>query len=245
MNGAVFPEAALREPGFAFLAGATMRALLEAHGTLEDWPDFAASWQRLALDTHMADHGRYRRRRHACFRLAADGTALRLPHRAHWQSRDYNPLNGGVARWFEPVEEAIATGPSLAAILACAARGFGALAPAVPHWFCEVHQFRIEAGPGRPGKPTPEGVHRDGVDWVLVLMIERHNIRSGTTTVHAPDGTALGAFTLSAPFDAALVDDRRLAHGVTPVEALDPSRPAFRDVLVLTLLRDEAQATAA
>ena len=79
-----------------------------------------------------------------------------------------------------------------------------------------------------------EGVHRDGVDYVLVLLIQRHNIASGTTTIHAPDGRELGSFTLAAPFDAALVDDERVYHGVTPVEPIDPHQPAYRDVLVVT-----------
>ena len=36
------------------------------------------------------------------------------------------------------------------------------------------------------------------------------------------------------PFDAALVDDARVYHGVTPVQPLDPALPAHRDVLVVT-----------
>ncbi|HTR17943.1 MAG TPA: 2OG-Fe dioxygenase family protein, partial [Acetobacteraceae bacterium] len=36
------------------------------------------------------------------------------------------------------------------------------------------------------------------------------------------------------PLEAALVDDSRVYHGVTPVLPLDPARPAFRDVLVVT-----------
>ncbi len=80
-----------------------------------------------------------------------------------------------------------------------------------------------------------EGVHRDGVDWVLVLMIARHNIASGTTTVHDASRALLGSFTLARPFDAALVDDARIFHGVTPVTPLDPAHVAHRDVLVVTL----------
>jgi hypothetical protein len=114
---------------------------------------------------------------------------------------------------------------------------FGALAPEVLHWRIEAHQFRIEARADLPGEPTPEGVHRDGVDYVLVLLIARHNIASGTTTILAPDQHVLGSFTLTAPFDAALVDDARVFHGVTPVEAVDPDQPAYRDVLVVTFKR--------
>ena len=97
-----------------------------------------------------------------------------------------------------------------------------------------MHQFRIEALPGSEGLPTPEGLHRDGVDFVLVLLVNRENIASGTTSIHAPDGRELGRFTLTQPFDAALVDDARVAHGVTPVQALDSAAPAHRDVVVVT-----------
>jgi hypothetical protein len=116
---------------------------------------------------------------------------------------------------------------------------FGALAPAVARWHVEAHQFRIEARAGMPGQPTPEGVHRDGVDFVLVLLVNRDNIASGVTTVYDLAGTPLGTFTLTDPLDAALVDDNRVAHGVTPVAPLDPARPAYRDVLVVTFRRSE------
>jgi hypothetical protein len=98
----------------------------------------------------------------------------------------------------------------------------------------ETHQFRIEAHPGEAGKPTPEGSHRDGVDFVLVLMIRRENIAKGVTTIHGSDSADLGSFTLEHPFEAALVDDHRVFHGVTAVEPIDPTLPAFRDVLVVT-----------
>jgi hypothetical protein len=72
------------------------------------------------------------------------------------------------------------------------------------------------------------------VDYVLVLLVARHNIASGVTAIFALDGRELGHFTLTDPFDAALVDDTRVAHGVTPVAAIDPAQPAYRDVLVVT-----------
>src|SRR5438093_442030 len=55
------------------------------------------------------------------------------------------------------------------------------------------------------------------------------------TTVYDLAGTPLGAFTLTHPFDATLIDDSRVAHGVTAVTPLDPARPGRRDVLVVTL----------
>lgn len=229
-------EAELKADGFSFQRAATMRPLLEAFG-LRDWDGFAASWDRLGIDRYMADGGRYRRRRYATYGVR-NGELTRKRHQPHYQSRDYNMLNGGIERWFGPVEDAIGQHPAMLAIL----KAFGTLADdltapsARPEsWHAEIHQFRIEARDAQGGQPTPEGMHRDGVDWVLVLMVRRENVASGITSIHDAQRCEVGAFTLEAPLDTALVDDHRVYHGVTSVTPLDPSRPAYRDVLVVTL----------
>ena len=99
-------EATLQAQGFAFVEGSAMRPWLERAGALDDWDDFARSWDDLHLDTHMGDGGRYRRRRHAVFHAVRGAEPERQPHQPHWQSLDYNPLNGGIARWFQPVADA-------------------------------------------------------------------------------------------------------------------------------------------
>ena len=230
---------ALRQDGFTFVPGAGFRSLL---GSLPDWPAFAASWNDLALDTHLPDGHRYRRRRHGTFSArAGEGVFAREPHQPHYQGLEYNRLVGGIERWFEPIEPVIAGGASFGAVVRFGLALYGPLKPDTD-WHIEAHQFRIEARPDSAGQPTPEGVHRDGVDFVIVMLVARVNIASGTTTMHAPDGRELGAFTLAAPCDAALVDDSRVMHGVTPVHPVDPSRPAWRDVLVVTY-RGTSQAT--
>jgi hypothetical protein len=228
--------------GFVFSPAAVTRACLEQFGHFGDWSAFADSWNDLALDTYLIDHGRYRRRRHAVF--DAHGSLAdpqrhikRAAHQPHYQSKTYNRLQGGIQRWFEPIEVQISDGPSLQTILRFCHGLFSAMASDVRDWRVEVHQFRIEARPDEPGQPTPEGVHRDGVDYVLVLMVRRTNIAQGTTTIHARGGDLLGSFTLVEPLDAALVDDARVYHGVTAVEPIDATKPAHRDVLVVTFKR--------
>ena len=228
----------VREQGFCFVRAEAMRYALSHVGGLEDRDAFAASWASLAPDAYLAKTGRFRRRRHAVFSATAGGGIVREPHQPHFQSTTYNALQGDIERWFEPVTDAVAGSACLHTILAYSVTFFGTLAPDVRRWRIEVHQFRIEARADLAGEPTPEGVHRDGVDYVLVLMVDRSNIASGTTTIHRNDGETLGSFTLTEAFDAALVDDARVFHGVTPVTALDPALPAHRDVLVVTLKRD-------
>ena len=230
---------AIERDGFAYARAPEMREVLEQAG-LRDRDRFAASWDDLGVDAFMADGGRYRRRRFAAFRATPDGI-IRKPHQPHYQSRDYNPLNGGLERWFEPVTEAAARHPALTAILHTSHELFDRMTQAElrpPAWHVEIHQFRIEARVGQEGRPTPEGMHRDGVDWVLVLMVRRENVASGETTIYDLVKRPLGSFTLTSPLDSALVDDSRVYHGVTSVVPLDPARPSYRDVLVVTFRRE-------
>lgn len=231
----------VRSPGFAFVHGDDMQQLLASAGSLTDWVTFAESWNHLEPDAYLAAKGRFRRRRHATFSATTDGPVIPQPHQAHFQSLQYNALQGDIQRWFEPVTEAIVGSVTLGTILRFCQQLFGKVAPPAFRWHIEVHQFRIEATADTAGEPTPEGSHRDGVDYVLVLLVNRQNIASGTTTIHTPDGQLLGDFTLTHPLDAALIDDHSVYHGVTPVRPLEPNEPAFRDVLVVTFKAAAAQ----
>lgn len=229
-------EAPLGQNGFAYEQAAAVRPLLEQFG-MERWEEFAESWNHLGVDRYMADGGRYRRRRHATFTLTEE-QILRKPHQPHYQSRDYNTLNGGIERWFKAITPAIGEHPALRAILRLTQHIADDLTPQDQRpvaWHAEVHQFRIEASPDSAGRPTPEGLHRDGVDWVCVMMVRRENIARGETTIHDLNRQTVGSFTLTDPMDTALVNDSRVYHGVTPVQPVDPGRPAYRDVLVVTL----------
>jgi hypothetical protein len=230
-------EAMLRR-GFSFVPAVRMRAAL-GDAAVAGWPAFAESWERLELDTYMADGGRYRKRRYGVLRADASGELKAKAHQPHYQSLEYNRLNGGVARHFAPIEPAVMEGAPLKSALQLGLWLFARLHPAqAAH--VEVHQFRIEASGGALGQPTPEGVHRDGVDFVLVMMVRRHNIESGTTEIFDLDKRRIDSFTLTEPADAALVDDRRALHGVTPIRPVDASTPAWRDVLVATYRRIDA-----
>ncbi|WP_445620513.1 2OG-Fe dioxygenase family protein [Kushneria sp. Sum13] len=203
-----------------------------------DHDALARYWNDLAPDRFMGDGGRYRRRRHAVFSAASGASALvRKPHQAHFQTTDFNRLNGGIERHFEPVEGGVLATHTFAFLCELTLGVFGRCAPGVD-WHVEMHQFRIEVGGDiTAGLPTPEGLHRDGVDFVAMVMVGRHNVGEGVSHIHDLDRRELAAFTLAEPLDMALVDDTRVLHGVTPIVAKDASRPGHRDLLVLTFKR--------
>ncbi len=218
---------ALRERGFAVLAPQAVARL--AGVSPAELDALVPSWEDLRPDTYLKDGGRYRQRRHSCF-IAEGGTLRQVPHRMHWQSEDYNALHGGMERWFEPMAAETVARPAWAALLLALARVFDAQR-AVPRWHIEAHQFRIDTTDGL-GRPTPEGAHRDGVDFVAVFLLARHGIKGGETRVFQADGPDGQRFTLSEPWSLLLLDDARMIHESTPIQPLEGH--GHRDTLVLT-----------
>ena len=217
---------AIREAGFAFHAGSAMLATMRGRNAAFDWASFSSSWNDLGLDLYMADGGRYRRRRFAAYRITRDAVECK-PHQPHYQSRDYNPLNGDIERWFEPIRPEIAEHPALRNLMDICRSVFNFpddLARATP-WHAEAHQFRIEARADTAGLP-PEGMHRDGIDWVCVVLVNCKNVESGTTEIYDSDAMSPIA-TLVEALDTVFLDDIRVRHGVTPILPQDPALPAI------------------
>jgi hypothetical protein len=228
--------ALLAPDGLARLAGVPLAAL----------DRLRASWDDLPPDRHLRDGGAYRFRRHGSYvQTLASGALDEVPHRAHWQPIEYNALHGGIERWFEPVRPPVSADPawrsivtSIGALFAQAAGGTAT----IERWFVEAHQFRIDTANGI-GRPTPEGAHRDGVDYVAVILVNRVRVRGGETRVFEADGPRGIRFTLSEAWTALLLDDARVIHETTPIQP-DGAR-GWRDTLVLTYRRGGFQSPGA
>jgi hypothetical protein len=203
---------------------------LPAASWTQNWQALTSSWNRLPPDAHLKDGGHYRKRRHACFvQDTASGQLVQTPHRAHWQPLDYNALHGGFERWFDPVEPEVANAAAWTQLLAA----FGKV-QAAPHWFIEAHQFRIDTASG-VGRPTPEGAHRDGVNFVVVMLVGRHGVKGGETRVFDANGPHGVRFLMQQPLTTLLLNDERVIHETTPILPLDDlDSSGFRDTLVLT-----------
>jgi len=221
---------ALRAEGHARLTAAEVGALIAPH---EDaLAVLAPSWNTLAQDLYLRDGGSYRARRHACFVQELEPPALvRSPHRAHWQPTTYNALHGGLERWFEPIAEEVTVSSAWSRLLIGLGELFATLRP-VPRWYIEAHQFRIDTASGI-GRPTPEGAHRDGVDYIAILLVDRVRVLGGETRVFPADSGHGVRFTLAEPWSALLLDDARVVHETTPIQSVT-SVPGWRDTLVLT-----------
>ena len=217
----------LREQGYAVLSAQDVAKI--AHVDLEQLLSLNQFWEGLPRDPYLKDGGRYRFRRHSSFEIKGGSLAI-VPHRAHWQSVDYNALHGGIERWFEPSQAQLTNNPAWQSLLLGLAHILNGVKQ-VNTWFVEAHQFRIDTTDGI-GRPTPEGAHRDGVDFVAVFLLNRVGIKGGETRIFDANGSAGLRFTLSEPWSLLLMNDERMIHESTPIQPLGPH--GHRDTLVLT-----------
>ncbi|MDB6001568.1 MAG: hypothetical protein JWP52_3267 [Rhizobacter sp.] len=226
------PLERLRTHGFCVLDASAMADL-----TGQPLSAFSAAlpfWDELPPDEYLKDGGRYRYRRHGSFVQRFEPASLAaVPHRAHWQPTTYNALHGGMERWFAPLAPELVALPCWTPMLASLGTLFAQVRSQArtDPWFIEAHQFRIDTE-GGVGRPTPEGAHRDGVDFVAVVLVARHAIRGGETRVFELEGQRGVRFTLTQPWSVLLLDDNRVIHESTPVQP--DGVPGHRDTLVIT-----------
>lgn len=220
----------LSERGYAVLLPIDFAELI--HSNAYAMEAMEPYWQDLPADPYLRDGGHYRYRRHAS--MVVEGRKIHLvPHRAHWQPEQYNALHGGIERLFEPIDAKLLALPAWNTMIGGLAEVCSRARSPQP-WYVEAHQFRIDTA-GGIGRPTPEGAHRDGVDFVAVILIERHAIKGGETRIfeaHSPHGIR---FTMTEPWTLLMLDDRRVIHETTPIQPLKPDQGlGWRDTLVLT-----------
>lgn len=195
---------------------------------------FRSSWNDLCLDEYMRDNSKYRFRRHATFSsLPSSSIWYQEPDQPHYQSVDYNYLNGKVERYFQSFSKKTISTRIFKNIMTFLVTLFNQVKPNCS-WHIEAHQFRIYADINKHSSPTPEGVHRDGVDFVLMLFIGRYNILGGEKSIYYINKNLIANYIFSVPMELAIVDDKNIYYGVSPIFKENIDDIGYRDMLVIT-----------
>ena len=193
---------------------------------------FHEYWNDLPPDHYLSDGGHYRFRRYSVFNWQGEKDELTLlPHEPHYQSTYRNNMNGGVYREYEPFTPALLEMPLLAALIQFVSHKISPEPKKT--WRVQAHQFRIVANVDEAGLPTPEGIHRDGADFILIMVLKRHNIRGGVSHIYDENKRLIFGGILEDK-EAVIVNDEQVWHGVSEVYPVDDTQEAYRDVLVLT-----------
>lgn len=198
---------------------------------------FHQSWDDLPADNFLSDGGHYRFRRYSVFNYSLDGNLSLLPHEPHFQSTYRNNMNGGVYREFEAFEKSTIDNSFLLRLIEFVSAQISLNEE--KQWRIQAHQFRIIANEDEAGQPAPEGIHRDGADFILIMVLKRNNITGGVNHIYDDAKRLVFGGILDQAGDALLIDDRMVWHGVSEVYPVDDSQLSYRDVLVLTFHNKE------
>lgn len=196
--------------------------------------EFIDSWNNLRIDNHMNDGGKYRYRRYSVFKYKFDSKELiEKPGESHYQIKDVNYLNGDIQRYFEPIEDKIKNNFFLVNLIKFCIDVFEGIKGANT-WHIESHQFRIIATPDMNGSPTPEGIHRDGVNYAFIMLIGKENVIGGESHIYDNTKNHMLSYMMENPFDCAFLDDTKLMHSVSPIVCKFKGNQSYRDTLVIT-----------
>jgi hypothetical protein len=96
-----------------------------------------------------------------------------------------------------------------------------------------VHQIRISCSPQNYGNPAPEGIHRDGTDFIGIFSVDRENIQGGETHLYTDKKEKPVFSKILNPGELLLVNDHEFLHFTTPIKPTS-AQEGTRDVFVLT-----------
>jgi hypothetical protein len=187
-----------------------------------------ASFEDLPLDNYCGGKHRYRRFSQYRMLFREDHWHFYLlPHRPYIALSKYNSFGGGFYRYYEPLKTdlllQIDTGAKVIPL------------DTNVEWQINVHQTRVIVRPDIPGISVPEGPHQDGHEYVMIAVFRRYQI-AGAEMSLLPLGGGNPFFqtTLQAG-QAVLLDDQRMFHDVSDIEALE--REGHRDIVIVAFSR--------
>ena len=187
---------------------------------------FHQFYQELPVDPYIK--GYYRFRRLSRFTLAGN-ELIKLPHGYLFQSKTYNPLVGDVKREFAEIDDALIETEDFKQLLFA----FMDACKLHPEAEIGVHQIRTTCSVHNFGNPAPEGIHRDGTDFIGIFSVARNDIQGGETHLYTAKKEKPIYKKILNPGELLLVNDREFFHFTTPIKPAS-DLPGSRDVFVLT-----------
>ena len=187
---------------------------------------FKPFFKNLPVDPYIK--GGYRLRRLSHFQISGN-ELIQLPHGCLFQSRDYNPVVGDIKREFEEIENSLLVLDEFKKLIL----EFSNYCKLKPEVSIGVHQIRTICSPDSFGNPAPEGIHRDGCDFVGIFSVDRQNIRGGETHLYLNKKEKPVFKKVLNPGELLLLNDGDYFHFTTPVKPVANGQ-GKRDVFVLT-----------
>src|SRR5882724_2623089 len=126
--------------------------------------EILGSYDDLPVDDYMGNGTRFKK--FSQYRMTWHGSAWGfelLPHRDYTAYKKFNKAAGGIRRAYEPIKV------DFTPMIAMGAMRFPL--DVSDEWQINVHQNRTRASADADGPLTPEGIHHDGHDFVMIAVL--------------------------------------------------------------------------
>ena len=149
-----------------------------------------------------------------------------------YQKKTMNRYSGGKVRKFANIEKKV-----LNSVIKLIEKNFIIFLNTNKNYKFGIHFLRIKCGNNFVGYPVPEGWHKDGFDFVIVLNISSKNIMGGTTrlktNMNLDKKDDFAEFLRQGEF--IFFDDKKYNHYTDPITVGKEKKNSYRDTIVITI----------
>ncbi len=149
------------------------------------------------------------------------------PHTPLFQNKNINSVNGGLVRVYPEIDNLDAAKEAILLFTNTFQIDYS--------YEILVQAQRTKCNNKNPGITTPEGFHRDAIDFLAIFCVNKDNIIGAETQLKDNQGNIVFRKVLE-PGEMLLVDDSKLLHYTSAINVKYPELDTFgfRDVLIIS-----------
>lgn len=188
------------------------------------------SFRFLPPDRYEKSKGFYFRFRKFSKIIIKDKKINQLIDTNFFQKKKINRYVGGIKRKFEPIDEKIRL-----LMIDMFNKNFYSLVNS-RNFEVGFHQLRIRCSKDFVGYPVPEGWHKDGYDYVILINYGSYNIQGGITRIKEridQNNDTFSTFLKKGEF--LFINDKKYFHYTDPINVNKKFSKGSRDTLVITI----------
>ena len=190
-----------------------------------------SSFERLPADTNEKSKGYYFRYRRFSKVISKNNKILKIKDNSFFQNKKINRFAGGKIRIFKPIEKKILN--SFLILFKDNFKNFFFNKKIIELGF---HQLRIKCSKNFVGYPVPEGWHKDGYDYVIIVNFQSKGISGGITRIKIDIDSSSDIYSsFLKSGDYILISDKKYFHYTDPINVSGLNNNGYRDTLVITI----------
>ena len=191
-----------------------------------------SSFNDLPLDKYY-DNIRYR-----SFSLIDCNNWMKIGNSVYYQDSNYNNYLGNKIREYSHISDDVLNDESFKDMInefILTINTFEKM-----YTFLYVHQIRVECNENNVN-PIPEGIHKDGYEFIGIYCVSRENIEGGVTQLYDNNMNEI-LTTILESNQGIILNDTKYYHSITPIfsnytntdSSKDISNTTYRDIFVIT-----------